>query len=193
MQNKSHLVVFLVLLFVFLAPDVFGQLRIGVIDLKKVFDDFHETKAYDAKLQDRKSEFSLNKDNERVKYQRANEAYRKLVQQSKDPGSPTSAIEKAKKSADEQWLELKRIEQNLTQLDRVAFQNLQSQRERFREKILNRIMEVLRRQAKEKGFMFVFNISSEDANRLPFIAYQVDNPDLTTEVLNELNAGIETE
>ncbi|HIG26540.1 MAG TPA: OmpH family outer membrane protein [Verrucomicrobiales bacterium] len=193
MQKKSHLFVFLVLFFVFPAPDVFGQLRIGVIDLKKVFDDFHETKAYDAKLQGRKSEFSLNKDKERIKYQGANEAYRKLARQSKDPGSSASAIEKAKKSADEQWLEVKRIEQNLTQLDRVAFQNLQSQRERFREKILNRIMEVLRHQAKEKGFMFVFNISSEDANRLPIIAYQSGNPDLTTEVLNELNAGIETE
>ncbi|HIL72130.1 MAG TPA: OmpH family outer membrane protein, partial [Verrucomicrobia bacterium] len=73
--------------------------------------------------------------------------------------------------------------------DQVANQNLMNQRERFREKILVKIMEVIDRRAREQGFALLHNTSSEDIFRNPVIVFQQNLPDLTKEVLAELNAG----
>ena len=189
MRFKSTTLLLTLTALVALTFNASAQTKIGVINLKKVFDEFHETLDYNKKLQDRSAEFSENKKAQVEKYKAANEVFQNLALKLRDPALSESVKIEAKKSADEQWLEVKRIEQNMAQLDQVANQNLMNQRERFREKILVKIMEVIDRRAREQGFALLHNTSSEDIFRNPVIVFQQNLPDLTKEVLAELNAG----
>ncbi|HIL71173.1 MAG TPA: hypothetical protein EYG38_15160, partial [Verrucomicrobia bacterium] len=115
MRFKSTILLLTLTALVAFTFNASAQTKIGVINLKKVFDEFHETLDYNKKLQDRSAEFSENKKAQVEKYKAANEVFQKLALKLRDPALSESVKKEAKKSADEQWLEVKRIEQNMAQ------------------------------------------------------------------------------
>ncbi len=171
------------------ACSAFAQGKIGTIDLRKVFDDYHKTKTADAALKERAADLDKERKAMVDAYQKAKEDYEKALNSTSDQAVSADERDKRKKAAEAKLLDLRAKEQEITQFDREARTNLEEQQRRMRDKILEEIRAVINVKAKAAGYVLIFDSASESANRTPVVLYSSGENDLTTGVLDQLNAN----
>src|SRR5207253_3017573 len=95
-----------------------AQTRIAIVDLRKVFDDYYKTKAADATLKDRAGDLEKERKALTDQYQKLGEDYKKALDGANDQAVSSDEREKRKKAAETKLLEIKELEQSMTQFDR---------------------------------------------------------------------------
>jgi len=115
----------------------YGQAKIAIVDLRKVFDDYYKTKAADNTLKDRAGDLEKERKALTDQYQKLTEDYKKALDGANDQAVSSDEREKRKKTAESKLLEIKELEQNLTQFDRQSRTTLEEQQRRMRENILS--------------------------------------------------------
>jgi outer membrane protein len=172
----------------FLASAALAQGKIGTIDMRKVFDDYHKTRTADAELKDRAAELDKERKLLVDSYTKIKEEYDKALDSANDPIVSAEEREKRKKAAENRLLELRAKEQEIGVFDREARSNLDERQRRMRDKILEEIRSFITAKAKAEGFMLVLDTSSADPRMLPpVVLYSSGENDLTTAILNQLN------
>ncbi len=166
-----------------------AQPKIAIIDLKKVFDGYWETKEADTQIKERQNDFKKARQGMIDDYQKSNEEYRKLVESANDPALSSEERDKRKKTAETKLLELREIEQSVQQYDRQSQNTLGEQTRRMRDNIVRKIREVIDAKAKAAGFTLVIDIAGESTAFTPVILYTNGENDITEEVLTTLNAS----
>jgi Skp family chaperone for outer membrane proteins len=171
-----------------LTSSVVAQPKIGLIDLKKTFDGYWMTKQQNTELKEAEAEYDKSRRRLIEDYQRAGEEYKKLLEGANDQA--LSADERAKRKADAERkvLEIREIEQSITQFDRNTRQTLEDQTRRMRDRILVKIREVIDTHARNGNFTMVLDTAAMTINQTPVILYHNGQNDLTDVVLTELNA-----
>src|SRR5712664_2808067 len=97
-----------------------AQAKIGLIDLQKVFDGYYKTKAADALIQDQKADFLKQKKTLLEGYEKAGNDYKKALDDSNNQAVSADEREKRKKGAENNLLEVKRIEDQIYQFERTG-------------------------------------------------------------------------
>lgn len=166
----------------------YGQAKIAIVDLRKVFDDYYKTKAADATLKDRAGDLEKERKALTDQYQKLGEDYKKALDGANDQAVSSDEREKRKKSAETRLLEIKELEQNLTQFDRQSRTTLEEQQRRMRENILAEIRGVISAKAKLGSYSMVVDVAAETINKTPVVMYSNGENDLTAAVLTQLNA-----
>ncbi len=174
---------------VLLAAGAAAQTKIGTIDLRRVFDDYFKTKAADAKLKEEAG--GLDKDRKVLmdQYQKLTEEYKKALDAANSMAVSADERDKNKKSAEAKLLEIRELEQNITQFDRTARGNLEEKQRQLRDRILEEIRAVVSQRAKSGGYNLVIDSAAESANRTPVVLYNTGENDITDGVLATLNAS----
>jgi Skp family chaperone for outer membrane proteins len=121
-------------------------------------------------------------------YQRAGEEYKKLLEGANDQALSAEERAKRKTEAERKVLEIREIEQSITQFERTMRETLADQTRRMRDRILVKIREVIDVQARNGGYTMVLDTAAETVNRTPMILYHNGQNDLSDPVLAELNA-----
>jgi Skp family chaperone for outer membrane proteins len=165
-----------------------AQPKIGLIDLKKVFDGYWMTKQQNAELKETEAEYEKSRRRLLEDYQRAGEEYKKLLEGANDQALSAEERGKRKADADRKVVEIREIEQSITQFDRTMRQTLEDLTRRMRDRILVKIREVIDTQARSGGYTMVLDTVAETVNRTPMILYHNGQNDITDPVLVELNA-----
>jgi outer membrane protein len=165
-----------------------AQPKIAVVNLKTVFDGYWKTKQSDTTVKERQGEFEKERKKMVDDYQKANEEYRKLAESASDPAVAADEREKRKKTADSKLLEIKEIEQNVGQFDRQFRSQITDQIKRMRENIMREIRELVNTKGKSAGYALVLDTAAESVNQTPIVLFTAGLPDLTDEILTELNA-----
>lgn len=174
---------------VLLAAGAAAQTKIGTIDLRRVFDDYYKTKAADAKLKEEAG--GLDKDKKVLvdQYQKLTEEYKKALDSANSMAVSADERDKNKKSAEAKLLEIRELEQNITQFDRTARGNLEEKQRQLRDRILEEIRAVVNQRAKSGGFNLVIDSAAESVNRTPAVLYNSGENDITDGILATLNAS----
>jgi Skp family chaperone for outer membrane proteins len=190
MKTYCHLIRVLGPLIALLAisSDALAQPKIGLIDLKKVFDGYWMTKQQNAELKETEAEYEKSRRRLLEDYQRAGEEYKKLLEGANDQALAAEERAKRKTDAERKVLEIREIEQSVTQFDRTTRQTLADQTKRMRDRILVKIREVIDVHARRGGYTMVLDTVAETINQTPMILYHNGQNDLTDAVLTELNA-----
>lgn len=189
---KMHVMKTLVTCFCLLALTGFGpaaEVKIAVIDLKKVFDDYYKTKLADASIKDEAAGLDKDRKGMTDDYQKAIDDYKKAVEEANNQAISADEREKRKKEAEGKLIRVNDLEQSIKQFDRTARGNLEEKQRLAREKILVEIRNVVTEKAKSAGYTLVLDSAAEGLSRTPVIFYTagVDN-DLTAAVLAQLNS-----
>jgi outer membrane protein len=164
-----------------------AEMKIGLVDLKKVFDGYYKTKQADTQLKERAA------DSEKVlkgmidDYQKASTDYKDLVDKSNDQAVSSEERDKRKKSAETRLMEIQEIERSLKQFRSQTQTTLDEQKKRMREEILTRIKDVVTEKSKKGGYSLVFDTASQSINQTEVILYSAGNNEFTDDVLSELN------
>jgi outer membrane protein len=166
-----------------------AQMKLATVDMKKVFDSFYKTKQAEQQIKDRGA------DSEKVykgmveDYQKANDEYRKLVEGSNDQAVSAEERDKRKKSAEAKLSEIQDIEKQVKQFQVQARTTLGELEKRMREGIVKDIRDAVNTRAKSGNYNMVFDTSAQTVYQTPYLLYTSGQPDLTDDVIKELNAS----
>jgi len=186
---KKLKVIASMLAFVAIAASASAQNRIAIVDLRKVFDEYYKTKAADATLKDRAGDLEKERKALTDQYQKLTEDYKKALDGANDQAVSADEREKRKKTAESKLIEIKELEQNLTQFDRQSRTTLEEQQRRMRDNILAEIKNVINTKAKSGSYSLVVDTAAETINKTPVVMYTNGENDLTVAVLAQLNSG----
>jgi Skp family chaperone for outer membrane proteins len=164
-----------------------AQQKIAIINYTNALEGYWRTKQANLQLRDSLEAYQQTGRTMQDEYRKGNEDYRRLKDTASDTAVSPEERDKRNKAADAKLVELKEIEQNLSQLERTAASNLDSQRRRLFLNIDRRIREVISAKAKAGNYTLVLNTAALSANAGPVFLHVAGLDDLTDAVIAELN------
>jgi len=165
------------------------QGKVGIIDLRKVFDDYHKTKTADARLKDQAADLDKERKVMMEQYQKAADDYKAALDGANDQAVSADEREKRKKTAESKLLDIKKLETDIGQFDRQARSTLEEEQRKLRDRILGEIRGIINTKAKAAGYTLVVDSAAETVNKTPVVMYTNGENDLTAAVLADLNAN----
>ena len=171
-----------------------AELKLGTVDLKKVFEEYYKTKLADAAIKEEAG--ALEKDRKALidDHTKAMDDYKKAVDEANNQAVSADEREKRKKDAEGRLVNINDLRQTIEQFDRTAKQNLDEKLRQTREKILVEIKAAINTKSKNGGFSMVLDSSTADpGGRPPVVLYTSGENDLTDVVLAQLNANAPTD
>src|SRR6185437_7464111 len=91
-----------------------AEVKVAVIDLKRVFDNYWKRKQAQAQIDDQKADFEKKFKGMLDDYQKANEDYKKLIDSANDQAVAGDERDKRKSAAEKKLVEIKEIDQQAT-------------------------------------------------------------------------------
>ncbi|MDB6054721.1 MAG: hlpA [Verrucomicrobiales bacterium] len=176
-------------LFGMLSLSAQAQTKVGIVDLRKIFDGYYKTKLADANLKESAADKDKQLKELTDSFKKGEEEWKKLVEKANDQAVASTEREKSKAAADKKLLELRELEQTVNQFTSTAKTQLTDQRGRMRDKILVEIQEKIAAKAKAGSFTLILDTASETLNKTPVILYNNGENDLTDAILTQLNAS----
>lgn len=165
------------------------SVRIGIVDLRKVFDGYYKTKDADSKIKEEAASLEKTAKSMLEDYKKANEEYKQLQEAASDSAISSEEKQKRRKTAEDKLLEIRQLEQQVTQYQRQSEATLLEKRRRMRDQILREIRETVVTKSKAAGYTLVIDTAAESVNQTPVVLYTTGENDLTEELLKQLNAN----
>ena len=169
------------------ALTVQAQPKIAVINMKTVFDGYWKTKQSDATIKERQGEYEKERKKMQDDYEKLNLEFKELDRSSRDPAVSAEEQKKRKDSASSKLLEIREIEQSVRNFDTNFRSQVADQIQRLRENIFRDIRELVDAKAKAGSYNLVVNTAAETTS-VPTFMFASGLPDMTQEVLTDLNA-----
>lgn len=163
------------------------QMKIGIVDMKRVFQEYHKTKDAEKKVNEDKSKAKKDLDQRSAAYQGLVgqwEQASKIVQD-----KLVNAELKQQKQQEMQKLtnEIKALEREIDEFRRRREQQLQEQVTRMRKGLLDDISQRVEEKSKRDNYDLVFDKSGVSPSGVKFLLHSKDAVDFSNEVLAELN------
>jgi outer membrane protein len=165
-----------------------AQAKLGIVDMKKVFDNYYKTKQAEANIKEEAANSDKVYKGMLEDYKRLNDEYKKLLDGSNDQALSADERDKRKKSAESKLLEIQETEKQVKEFDKQARARIGTMEKRMREKIVDEIRDLVNMKAKAGGYSIIFDIAAQTAYQTPFILYSNGENDLTESVLKDINA-----
>ncbi|MGE3308827.1 MAG: OmpH family outer membrane protein [Limisphaerales bacterium] len=173
----------------FAAASAQADVKMGIIDLRKVFDGYYKTREADTKIKGEASELEKTAKGMLEDYRKHNEDYKGLVEAASDSAISTDEKQKRRKTAEDKLLEIRNLEQQIQQYQRQSEATLLEKRKRMRDQILREIRETVVTKSKAAGYTFVIDVAADSVNQTPIVLYTNGENDMTEELLRQLNAN----
>ena len=164
-----------------------AQLKIGVVDMNKVFETFYKTKAAKATLKDYVAELEKQGQEMLDEVKKVNEEYNRALADSNNQAVSVEERDKAKKVAEAKFKEAQEKENTVQLFKRRADAQVSEKRRQMFEKILDEIRTVVNAEAKAAGCTLVLDSTAETPGLTPIVLYHNGDNDLTGSVLTRLN------
>jgi outer membrane protein len=189
MKNILRIVTPIILLLTFLAGSALAQQKIAIVDMQKVFDGYWKKKQADVALNDLKVELQKEGRGFIDDLNKSKEDYQKLLDAAADQAISDDERARRKQAADDKAKQIQESQQTIVQFEQTSQARLTDQGQRMRENILKEIQAAVATKAKTGGYTMVIDSSAEAASQTPVFLYNDGQNNLTTDILNQLNAG----
>ena len=175
-----------------LAVSAHAEVKVAVIDLKKVFDGYYRTKQADTQLKERAADFDKARSGLIEDYKKANADFTKLIESANDQAVSADERDKRKKEVEKKQTELKEQEDSIRKFDANSRQSLGEQQLRMRDSVLKDIRGAIEEKCKASGFQLVVDTAATSVNQTPVVIYTsllgTEN-DISDAVLKTLNVS----
>lgn len=187
---KTHLILPLLI-----APFLFGAhtasaqgvLKIGTVDMKKVFESYYKTKDAETRINEARNAAKKELDDRMDVYNKGVAEVKKLNEEIDKPELSKENKEQRSKSRDEKVAELKTMEREINEFRQTREKQLQEQSVRMRGGIVDDINKVVSDKVKAENFQIVFDKSGPSLNGVPVVLFAKDEYDFTPDVISALN------
>ena len=171
------------------AAPAFAQGKIATVSLNKLFDDYWKTKQAKAAFDDQKADLEKEGKAMMADFNKSESDYKALLAASNDPAISDSERDKKKRDAEDKLKLLKDQQEALVKFQNQARVTLDERARRMRDNILSEVRKVIESKSKSLSYSLVIDVGAETPNATPIILYSNGENDITSAVLDQLNAN----
>jgi outer membrane protein len=162
-------------------------LKVGTVDMKKVFESYYKTKDAEARINEARNAAKKELDDRMDVYNKGVAEVKKLNEEIEKPELSKDAKEQKSKSRDEKIGELKSMEKEINDFRGTREKQLQEQSVRMRAGIVDEINKVVSDKVKAEGYQLVVDKSGPSLNGVPVVLYSRDEYEFTNDIVTVLN------
>lgn len=163
------------------------QIKIGTVDMKKVFESYYKTKDAEARINEARNAAKKELEDRIDTAKKLNEEVGKLNEEMQKAELSAQAKEQRGKSRDEKIGELKTMEREIREFQATREKQLQEQSVRMRGGIVDEINKVVADKVKSEQYDLVIDRSGPSLNGVPVVLFARETWDFTNDVVTALN------
>jgi len=165
-----------------------GQnIKIGTVDMKKVFESYYKTKDAEAKINEARNNAKKELEDRMDTAKQTLDQVKKLDEEISKPELSKDAKELKAKTRGEKAAELQNMDREIREFQQSREKQLQEQSVRMRAGIVEDINKVVADRVKAENFDVVLDKSGPSLNGVPIVLYSRDNYEFTDTVVTALN------
>ena len=161
--------------------------KIGTVDMKKVFEGYYKTKDAEARINEARNAAKKEMDDRMDVYNKGVNEVKKMNEEIESPALGKEAKETKSKARDEKVQELNTLQREINEFRQTREKQLQEQSVRMRGGIVDEINKIVEAKVKSDNFDVVFDKSGPSLNGVPVVLYSRDAYEFTEEVIKTLN------
>src|ERR1700737_305422 len=167
-----------------------AQMKVGTLDMQKVFTAYFKTHEAEDKLKDAQKAYKEELDQRMDAYKKNLDGINKLNEEINKPEQSSASKDQRAQERDSKISEAKGLEKEISDFRATREKQIQDQLKRMRDEIVDEIMKVVNDQVKAQNYDIVFDRSGFSANNIvPVLLYSKDNYDFSESVIGKLKAG----
>ncbi len=188
---KKHLIIpILSLLFSLgFAGTAFAELKIGTVDMKKIFEGYWRTKEAETKMSETRAVLKRDLDERMEKRKELQDSIEKLNDDIKKPELSKDRATAKMKERDDKIGEWQTMMRELQQYQQEKEKQLADQTLRIRNGIVEEILKVVNEKTQAENFDLVFDTSGNSINNVPVVISAKASYDFTKEIVEKLNTN----
>jgi outer membrane protein len=187
-MKKLFIKSFTVLAFLGTAFQAAAELKVGTVDMKKVFEMYWRTKEAEAKMNEVRGQVKRDLDERAEKRKALESEITKLNDELKKPELSGAKKDGAAKDREKKIAEWQEVMKDLQSFTQEKDKQLADQTLRIRNGIVDEIKKVVTDRVKSEQYDLVFDVSGNSINNVPVVMYASDKYDFTKVVIDTLNA-----
>jgi Skp family chaperone for outer membrane proteins len=169
------------------ATSAHAQMKVGIVDMNKVFTSYYKTKDAESRLNDARAQAKTDLDGRLQTLKTNMEEINKLEAEATKPELTADKKQTAIKTRDEKIAEVRTLDREIAEFRQTRERQLQEQFVRMRGDIVQDIMKVVDGRVKSEGFDLVFDKSGQGISQVPVVLYSAASMDFSDSVITELN------
>lgn len=178
----------LVALFSFLgAAPAAAQLKVGVVDMNKVFTSYYKTKDAEARLNDARAQAKTDLDSRLESLKSSMEEINRLEADTNKPELTADKRDAAIRQRDEKINEVRNLDREIGEFRQTRERQLQEQFMRMRGDIVQDIMKVVEARVKSDGYDLVLDSSGLGISQVKVVLFSAPSMDFSDSIITELN------
>lgn len=171
------------------ATPALAQMKVGIVDMNKVFTSYYKTKDAEARLNDARAQAKTDLDGRLETLKSNMEEINKLEADTKKPELAADKKEAAIKQRDEKINEVRNLDREIGEFRQTRERQLQEQFMRMRGDIVQDIMKVVDSKVKADGYDLVLDSSGLGISQVKVVLYSAPSMDFSDSIITQLNAN----
>jgi len=171
------------------ATPAFAQMKVGIVDMNKVFTSYYKTKDAETRLNDARAQAKTDLDSRLETLKSNMEEINKLEADTKKPELAADKKEAAVKQRDEKINEVRNLDREIGEFRQTRERQLQEQFMRMRGDIVQDIMKVVDSKVKSEGYDLVLDSSGLGISQVKVVLYSAPSMDFSESIISQLNAN----
>ena len=163
------------------------NIKIGTVDMKKVFESYYKTKDAEAKINEARNTAKKELEDRMDVAKKTLDEVKKLDEEMAKPELSKDAKEQKAKIRTEKAGDLQNMDREIREFQQSREKQLQEQSVRMRAGIVDEINKVVADKVKAENFDVVLDKSGPSLNGVPIVLYSRDSYEFTTAVVDALN------
>jgi outer membrane protein len=170
-----------------LASTSHAQVKIGTVDMNKIFSAYYKTKDAEARINEARNSAKQELDERMDTYKKNLDEINALNQDIEKPALSAEAKAAKTKQRDDKIQETKNLEQEITEFRQTREKQLQEQAVRMRNGIVDEITKLVLDKVKVENYDLVMDRSGLSLNGVPILIFAKEGLDFSDDIITELN------
>jgi len=186
-MKKSILCSLLCLSLIGFASTSHAQVKLGTVDMNKIFSAYYKTKDAEARINEARNSAKGELDERMDTYKKDVDDINKLNDDIQKPALSADAKAAKTKDRDDKIQETKNLELEITEFRQTREKQLQEQAVRMRNGIVDEITKLVLEKVKTENYDIVMDRSGLSLNGVPILIYAKDGLDFSEDIIVQLN------
>ena len=164
-----------------------AQVKVGVVDMNKVFGGYYKTKDAENKINDARETAKKELDDRMESHKQMLEEINALNKEVDNPALSATAKADRSKKRDEKIQQTRQLEQEINEFKGSREKQLQEQAVRMRNQIVEEIMTIINAKVKTDNYDLVFDKSGQSLNGVQIVLHSKESMEFSDDVITALN------
>lgn len=164
-----------------------ADMKVGTVDMNKIFQSYYKTKDAETKINEQLAAFQSEFNSRQESYRKSLEEIRDMDKKLEDKALSQAKKDDLNKQREGKIQENQQMGRELESFQRTRARQIDEQRARERNRIVEEIMDVVKKKVGGENYDLVFDKGGLSFSQVPVVLYSRDNMEFSEEIIRTLN------